>query len=333
VRDFIAALPKTELHVHLIGSASVDTVLGLARRHPGQGVPTELAELEAFYTFRDFPHFVNVYLTVNDLVTTGADVTDLLVGLAADLARNNVRYAEVTVTAVSHLGAGVAPDELAEALVNGRNRARAEYNVELAWIFDIPGGFEAPESLETVTWLLKYRPEGTVALGLAGLEVDTPRSAFSKSFDLARDAGLHVVSHAGETTGPETIWSALRDLRAERIGHGLSCVDDSSLLTYLAEHRVPVEVCPTSNICTRATPSLADHPLPRMLAAGIPVTLATDDPGMFHCDLNGEYLLCHERFGLDRNDLAELARTGVRASFCTDELRERLLAEIDAMVL
>jgi aminodeoxyfutalosine deaminase len=333
VHDFIAALPKTELHVHLIGSASVDTVLGLARRHPGQGVPTELAELEEFYTFRDFPHFIDVYLTVNDLVTTGADITDLLVGLAADLARNNVRYAEVTVTAISHLRAGVAPDELAEALVAGRNSARAEYGVELAWIFDIPGGFETPESLETVNWTLKYRPEGTVALGLAGLEVGNPRSAFRTSFDMAREAGLHVVSHAGETTGPETIWEALRDLKAERIGHGLSSVDDPELLAYLNEHRVPVEVCPTSNICTRATASLAEHPLPRMLAAGVPVTLATDDPGMFHASLNGEYQLCHDQFGLGRNELAELARTGVRASFCDDDLRERLLAEIDAMVL
>jgi aminodeoxyfutalosine deaminase len=330
VEDFIAALPKVELHVHLIGSASLDTVLGLARRHPGQGVPTELTALREFYEFTDFNHFVQVYLKVNNLATTGADITDLVVGLAADLARNNVRYAEVTVTAVSHLWAGVEPDELAEALVTGRDRARQEHGVELAWVFDIPGGLEPPQSLETVNWVLRHRPEGTVALGLAGLEAHAPREHFRASFDLARDAGLRLAAHAGETTGPETIWSALRNLRAERIGHGTSAVADPELLAYLTANGVPVEVCPTSNIRTRAVPTLAEHPLPRLLDAGVAVTLATDDPGMFQTDLNREYLLCHEHYGLGRTELADLARTGVRAAFCSDARKGTLLAEIES---
>jgi len=231
---------------------------------------------------------------------------------------------------VSHLAAGIAPDELAEALVAGRRMARSAHGVELAWVFDIPGGLEPPESLETVTWMLRHRPEGTVALGLAGLEAGNPRDRFRASFDLARDAGLRLVAHAGETTGPATIWSALRDLGAERIGHGTSAVDDPTLLEHLAAQRISVEVCPTSNIRTRAVPTLAAHPLPRLLDAGIPVTLASDDPGMFHTDLNREYLLCHEHFGLGRAELADLSRAGVRAAFCTEDLRATLLAEIDA---
>jgi aminodeoxyfutalosine deaminase len=138
------------------------------------------------------------------------------------------------------------------------------------------------------------------------------------------------VPHAGETTGPETIWSALHNLHAERIGHGTSAVLDPSLLDHLAANGIPVEVCPTSNIRTRAVPELAAHPLPRLLEAGVPVTLATDDPGMFHTDLNREYLLCHNHFGLSRDELADLARTGVRAAFCDNALRDTLLAEIDA---
>jgi aminodeoxyfutalosine deaminase len=148
---------------------------------------------------------------------------------------------------------------------------------------------------------------------------------------MAMDGGLHLVPHAGETTGPESIWSALRELRAERIGHGTSAVGDPSLLAYLAEHGIPVEVCPTSNIRTRAVATLAEHPLPRLLEAGVPVTLATDDPGMFHTDLNREYLLCHQHFGLGRTELAELSRAGVRAAFCSPERAGALLAEIDAV--
>lgn len=331
MEDYIAALPKAELHVHLVGSASMDTVLKLARRHPHRGVPTEPDALRQFYEFTDFAHFIQVYIKVNSLVTTGADVTALVTGLAADLARNNVRYAEVTVTPIPHVLMGIDPDELTEALTAGRLAARERFGVELAWVFDIPGGLELFDGLGTVLWVLHHRPEGTVGFGLGGAEEGIPRERFVRSFGMARDAGLRLVPHAGETTGPETIWSALRNLNAERIGHGTSAVSDRELLAYLAANGIPVEVCPTSNLCTRAVPSLAEHPLPRLLEAGVPVTLATDDPGMFHTDLNREYLLCHEHFGLGRSELADLARTGVRAAFCDDELKRSLLAEIDAV--
>jgi len=332
VKDFVASLPKVELHVHLVGSASVDTVLALARRHPDRGVPTEPEELHRFYEFTDFAHFIEVYTKVSSLVTSGIDVTALVVGLAADLARNNVRYAEVTVTPIWHLLMGTDPEELAEALTVGRRAARERYGVDLAWVFDIPGGYERVDTLGTAIWVLAHRPAGTVGFGLGGMEEGIPRERFVRSFELAREAGLRLVPHAGETTGPETIWAALRSLNAERIGHGTSAVADPALVDYLVEHGIPVEVCPTSNLCTRAVRSLAEHPLPRLLEAGVPVTLATDDPGMFHTDLNREYLLCHEHFGLGRAELAELSRAGVRAAFCSAELKETLLAEIDGQL-
>lgn len=331
MQDFIAALPKVELHVHLVGSASMDTVLELAQRHPDRGVPTDAEALREFYEFTDFAHFIQVYIRVNSLVTTGVDVTALVLGLAADLARNNVRYAEVTVTPVPHLLMGIDPDELAEALTAGRRAARERFGVELAWVFDIPGGLELFDGLGTVLWVLAHRPEGTVGFGLGGAEEGIPRERFVRSFTLARDAGLRLVPHAGETTGPDTVWSALRNLNAERIGHGTSAITDPALVAHLVEHEIPVEVCPTSNLCTRAVPTIAEHPLPRLLEARVPVTLATDDPGMFHTDLNREYLLCHEHFGLSRTELAELSRAGVRAAFCSDDLKRGLLAEIEAV--
>jgi aminodeoxyfutalosine deaminase len=330
VFDFIRTLPKTELHVHLLGAASVDTVLELARRHPELDVPTERDALVAFYEFTDFAHFIEVYVKVNSLVTTGADITALVDGLAADLARNAVRYAEVTVTPMAHLLMGVDPDELAEALTVGRSLARERHGVDVAWVFDIAGSLGYKHGIATAEWVLRHRPNGTVAFGLGGNEVGVPRDRYRDPFDMARDGGLHLVPHAGETTGPETIWSALRDLHAERIGHGTSAVADPELVAYLAGEGIPVEVCPSSNLRTRAVRSLAEHPLPRLLDAGVPVTLATDDPGMFHTDLNREYLQCHEHFGLGRSELTDLARAGVRAAFCPDEQKSALLAEIDA---
>jgi aminodeoxyfutalosine deaminase len=327
--ELIAALPKAELHVHLVGATTVDTVLELARRHPGR-VPTDREELARYYEFVDFPHFINVYSAVNKLVATPEDVRTLLLGLARDLAANNVRYAEVTVSAVAHF-ARISPADLSAALVTGRRQALAEHGVELAWIFDVPLPSDEPDGRGTLDYALSQRPEGTVGFGLAGLEAPYRRADFRPVFREAVAAGLRSVPHAGETTGPEEIWAALRDLDAERIGHGVSAVKDEKLLRHLAETGVPLEVSLTSNVRTRAVPSLAEHPLPRLLDAGVTVTLNTDDPGMFGTDLNREYRLCHEVFGLGRSELAELARNAARAAFCSEQTRSRLLKGIDAV--
>ncbi|HVX44717.1 MAG TPA: adenosine deaminase [Mycobacteriales bacterium] len=329
ISEFVAALPKVELHLHLVGSASVDAVLTLARRHPDGGVPTDPEELRRFYEFRDFPHFLRVHNQVNLLVRTGADVVTLLDGLGSDLAARAVRYAEVQVTPTRNRIAGIGFDELAEALAHGRDLVRRRHGVVLNWIFDADATLGTDGAAETVDFAIKYRPEGTIGLGLGGPEAGIRRADYAPAFDRARTAGLHSLPHAGETVGPDEVWSAVRNLRAERIGHGIGAASDPGLLDHLAEHGIALEVCPTSNVCTGAVPSLAEHPLPSLLQAGVPVTLATDDPGMFGADMNSEYLLCHTEFGLNHHELAELARAGVRAAFCSEELRRDLLSEID----
>ncbi|TQM14944.1 adenosine deaminase [Pseudonocardia kunmingensis] len=329
VAAFVAALPKVELHLHLVGSASLDTVLALAHHHPDGGVPTEREALRRFYAFTDFPHFLNVYHRVNLLVTTAADVVTLLDGLAGELAARTVRYAEVQVTAVRNRMAGIAYPELAAALTDGRALARERHGVELGWIFDADATLGPEGAEETVDFALGYRPEGTVGIGLGGPEVGVRRADFAPAFDRARAAGLHSVPHAGETVGPDEVWAAVTALRAERIGHGIGAAADPRLLDHLAEHRVPLEVSPTSNLRTGAVTAIEEHPLPVLRAAGVPVTLATDDPGMFHTDLNAEYQLCHDVFGMTVPELAEIARDGARAAFCAPDLRERILTEID----
>ncbi|MEC3977646.1 adenosine deaminase [Amycolatopsis sp. H20-H5] len=330
---FVRALPKAELHVHLVGSASLPTVLTLAGRRPSAGVPTEPAALADFFTYQDFPHFLKVYAAVSSLVRDGRDIHTLVTGLAADLAAQNARYAEVTVTPYSHLRAGMPGDELLTGLATGCAAALAEHGVELAWCFDIPGedGLEAAE--ETTVFALRERPDGLVSLGLGGPELGVGRAQFAPYFTRAREAGLHSVPHAGETTGPATIWSALHDLGAERIGHGTSCTDDPALLNYLALHRIPLEVCPTSNVATRQVPSLAGHPIRRMLDHGVLVTLNTDDPPMFGATLNGEYAAVAEALGLATTEVARLAANAVNASFMSAGRKTELTAEIQRMML
>jgi len=325
---FLLTLPKVELHLHLLGSASAPTVLELAGRHPHLGVPHDADQLTAFYAFRDFAHFIEVYGAVNALVRRPEDVTALVVGLGRDLAAVNVRYAEVTVTPISHLTQGIPAQALANALSEGRRQVSDRYPVELAWVFDVPGELGIQAAWETLAWVQRHRPDGTVGFGLGGPEVGVGRAQFTRPFTLAREAGLHSLPHAGETTGPATVWSALHDLGAERIGHGINAVTDPRLLDYLAEHRITLEVCPTSNVRTGAVASLDAHPLPRLLQWGVPVALSTDDPGMFDTDLIREYRVAAEVFGLRPAELAQLASDAVHASYCPDQLRAALLADI-----
>ncbi len=327
--EFIAGLPKAELHVHHVGSASPRIVAELAARHPAAGVPADAAKLAEYFTFSDFGHFIEVYLSVVDLIRTPADVRTLTYEVARELAGQQVRYAELTITPYSSVHRGIAAEAFLEAIEDARLAAERELGIVLRWCFDIPGEAGLAAAAETARIATELAPAGLVSFGLGGPEIGVPRPQFKPYFDAARAAGLHSVPHAGETTGPDTIWDAIRVLGAERIGHGTSAVQDPELLAYLAEHQIPLEVCPTSNVATRAVPELSQHPLAEMVAAGVQVSINSDDPPMFSTDLNSEYAIAAELLSLDRTGVAALAASAVTASFAPDDVKSRLLAEIE----
>ncbi|GGP48818.1 adenosine deaminase [Streptomyces abikoensis] len=328
--SFIAGLPKAELHVHHVGSASPRIVAELAARHPDSPVPTDPEALADFFTFRDFAHFIQVYLSVVDLIRDAEDVRLLTFEVARDMARQNIRYAELTVTPYSSTKRGIPDVAFLEAIEDARKAAESELGVVLRWCFDIPGeaGLEAAE--ETARIACDLGADGLVSFGLGGPEIGVPRPQFKPYFDRAIAAGLHSVPHAGETTGPQTIWDALTELRAERVGHGTSATQDPRLLAHLAEHRIPLEVCPTSNLATRAVTDLERHPVKEMVAAGVLVTINSDDPPMFGTDLNTEYAVAARLLDLDARGVAALARNAVEASFMDPAGKAALAAEIDA---
>ncbi|WP_157548902.1 adenosine deaminase [Nonomuraea candida] len=331
---FIDALPKVELHVHLVGSASVPTVLELARRHPGSGVPTTEEELRRFYTFTDFPHFARVYRAVNSLVREPEDVATLVLGLARDLAPQGARYVELQVTPYAHHLVGMPMREVTEALDLAAGRSLAEHGVELAYIFDIPGELGEEAAKVTLEHALREPPAALVGFGIGGIEQERVkyRDAYRAVFSAARAAGLHSVPHGGEMTGPETIWEVIEGYGAERIGHGINCLSDPRLVAHLRETRLPLDVCPTSNVCTGQVGRIEDHPLPRLLEEGLYVTLNSDDPPMFATTLAEEYRVAARVFGFGERELADFARNGVRASYLAPERKQALLAEIDALV-
>jgi len=332
VKEFIRGLPKAELHVHHVGSASPRIVAELADRHPGT-VPSDPDELRAFYEFRDFAHFIEVYLAVVDLIRTPEDVRLLTYEVAREMAEGqSLRYAELTCTPHTSVLSGVPIEAYTEAIEDARVAAERDFGLVLRWIYDIPGEFGVPSADATLGYALDHGPEALVAFGLGGPEVGVSRPQFEPHFAAARAAGLHSVPHAGETTGPETVWDALRTLGAERIGHGTSAASDPALLAHLAATGIPLEVCPSSNVATRAVPTLTEHPLRRFVDAGVRVTINSDDPPMFNTTLNEEYEIAADLLGLDEHGVADLARAAVEASFAPDGVKRRILEEIDDFV-
>ncbi|PZF93030.1 adenosine deaminase [Micromonospora deserti] len=331
LRTFIAGLPKVELHVHHVGSASPRIVAELAARHEGRSpVPADPAALADYFAFRDFAHFIEVYLSVVDLIRDQEDVWILTHEVARELARQQVRYAELTVTPYSHVRRGIPAPAFCEAIEDARKRAEVDFGIELRWCFDIPGEAGLPAAEETLRISLDERPDGLISFGLGGPEIGVPRPQFKPYFDQARAAGLRSAPHAGETTGPQTVWDALRDLGAERIGHGISAVLDPQLLTHLAERQIALEVCPTSNVRTRAVAAIEEHPLPQLVEAGLLVTVNSDDPPMFGTTLNDEYAVAARLLDVGPEGVTALARNAVTASFLDPTAKQRITAEIDA---
>ncbi len=334
---FVRGLPKAEVHVHHVGSASPRMVSELAQRHPGT-VPSDLEELRTFYEFRDFAHFIEVYLAVAALVRTPEDVHFLTYEIGREMAtEQSLRYAELTCTPFTSVrpddpSLGMPIEAYTEAIETARVEAERDFGLVLRWVYDIPGEFGLPAGEATLGYAVDHRPEGLVAFGLGGPEVGVPRPQFQRVFDDARASGLHSVPHAGETTGPQTVWDALHLLSAERIGHGTSSATDPALLAHLAETGIPLEVCPSSNVATRAVASLAEHPLRAFRDAGVVVTIGSDDPPMFATTLNREYEITAGLLGLDEQGLTDLARAGVDASFAEPDVKARIHAEIDDYV-
>jgi adenosine deaminase len=291
--------------------------------------------LRAWFAFRDFDHFIEVYLTITRCLRTVEDYELIAYEFGAEMARQHIRYAEATFSPSTHEALGVPFATQFAGLAGGRERAQADFGVEVAWIFDIVRNIQPEERRAqwadyTVARAIEGMGNGVVALGLGGAEVGYPPEQFAAYFARAREAGLHGIPHAGETGGPEGVWGAIRALEAERIGHGVRSIEDAALVTYLAEHRIALEVCPTSNLRLGVYPDYAAHPLRRLYEAGVPVTINADDPPLFNTTLNDEVELLATAFGLSLDEIDAILLNGVRYSFLPADRKTALEAEFVA---
>jgi adenosine deaminase len=330
---FIARLPKVELHVHLEGSIQPETLLTLAQRH-GRALPaSDLAGLREWYQFRDFDHFIEIYFSIANCLRDAEDIELIAREFLAGQAAQNIRYSEVTYSAYTQYKfMGIALDAQIAALERANAWALAALGTHMGLVVDIVRSSSPEEGLELAEWVIDCYHAGrpVVALGLGGAEVGNPPEKHAPAFARAREAGLPLVLHAGETVGPASIRGALEQ-GSVRIGHGVRCLEDPALVEELRARQVPLEVCPTSNICLKVFSSIGEHALPAMREAGLYLTINSDDPPLFNTTLCDEYRVAAELLGLDAEGLRELARDATRASFLPEAEKRALLTEIDAV--
>src|SRR6185369_55512 len=326
ISSFIRELPKAELHLHLEGSIEPRTLLELQQRHGKQGTLEEVAEL---YKYSDFTGFLMAFKSVTEWLRTPDDYELITYRLMEYLKTQNALHAEVFVSVGVSLWRKQDFPAIFEGLERGRARGEQDFGVSLLWIFDAVRQFGAEPAQAVAELAARYRIRNVVGFGIGGDERQGAPELFRDVYAYAAGQGLHLTAHAGETVGPESIWGAL-NLKAERIGHGLTSAQDAEMIEELAERQVPIEICVTSNLRTACCANAADHPVKQYFDQGLMITLNTDDPAMFATTLNGEFQLAQDTYGFTNEQLRELARNSFEAAFLPAEKKLHFLNLLDA---
>jgi aminodeoxyfutalosine deaminase len=312
--------PKIELHVHLEGTVRPATLLEIARRND-YALPAETEEgLAELYDFRDFAHFIEVWILTTNALRTAEDFRQVVVDYAAEASSHGAVYFEAIFSPAERVRKGVRWDEIFSGYCDGAEQARELHGVDVRLTPDIYRGCPLDEAEQVVRYSAKYRERGVVGVGLGGLEAEYPPEPYEPVFALARDLGLASVPHAGEVAGPPSVRGALEELGADRLRHGIRAAEDPGLLREIADRRIVLDVCPISNLRTRAVPALAEHPLPQLVAAGARCSISTDDPAMFGTDLSQDYDAAVS-LGLDPGEAYD---AGLEGAVCDEETRARL---------
>jgi adenosine deaminase len=316
-------VPKAELHVHLEGTATPELVRRLAERN-GLPVPEGLFADEETYAYTDFLDFLRAYDVAAGVIRSGDDYRDLTFEYLSRCAAEGAVYVELIVSPDHVAQVGLSDEEHLDGVGRGIDDARAEHGIEARMLVTAIRNYGTERATRVARYAASRPHRYVVGFQLAGDEAGYPAGEFAEPFRIAAEAGLGCSVHAGEWGGPESVRAALT-LPVTRIGHGVRSIEDAALVEELAERGVVLECCPTSNVVLGIYPSYEDHPLRALRAAGVRVTLGSDDPPWFGASIGGEYAVCAERLGFSENDLLELTETALQAAFCEEKLKENLI--------
>jgi adenosine deaminase len=317
-------IPKVELHVHLEGAIPHEALFELIQKYGGDPSIPDAAALARRFEYKGFPQFIEAWAWKNQFLREYEDFTHIAELMAQDMSKQNIRYAEVFFSPSLFTRVGLAVQEVAHAVRVGLSRVP---EIEIALIADLVRDYGPESEMIVLEQLTKVKGDGIVGIGIGGSEQEYPPAPFKELYAEAKAAGFRVNAHAGEAAGAQSIWNAIRKLGAERIGHGTRACEDPELVEYLISHRIPVEMCPISNVRTGVVPSLREHPIRQYFNAGMIVSVNTDDPKMFQTQLSEEYRLLVEECGFSRSDIQELILSAIRAAWLPEERKAALAAD------
>lgn len=327
---FVQQMPKVELHLHLEGSIQPATLLDLARKNRVEPLAADLAGIAERFHYRSLQEFLGVYMACVRVLVDGSDFERLAYELGIELARQQVRYAEVMISPMQYLLRGLDFDELLAGVAAGYTRAERETGIVARTTFDYGRQFGVERAWQALDAACAGKHHGVVAFSIGGDELNHPPEQFREVFAAARACGLRLMAHAGEVVGPASVWGAIDALGCERIGHGIHSIDDPALLIALRERRVMLDISPSSNLATGAVPSLTAHPLRRLFDAGVRVSINSDDPVFFSTTLTDEFRLAVSTFGFTVDELCAVMQDSVQATFLPPDEQARLLTQVVA---
>src|SRR5271168_3141229 len=331
VVEWLRKLPKVELHLHLEGTIQLDTLLELSKRHDAE--PLTVQEAKKLYIYENFLGFMDSFKAVSARLKGPDDYELITYNMIRDLAAQGVVHAEVYISfGIIYYWKNAEVEPYAEAMERGRVRGEKDFGTTVYWLIDAVRHFGAEEAAKVFRKAAELRElyPSIIGIGIGGDEERGSADLFKESYAEAKAAGLRLTAHAGETIGPESIWAAI-NIGAERIGHGLTAIEDPELMEVLAERQVPIEICISSNLRTGCCVPTGLHPVRSYFDAGLMITLNSDDPAMFESDLEAEYLLAQREFGFSAEHLRELAANSFEASFLPPEEKVKYLHRIDAL--
>jgi adenosine deaminase len=326
-RDWLERLPKVELHVHLEGAIPLSVLWELLQKYGGDPDLATPRHLRRKFVYRDFPHFIDTWTWMIGLLRQYEDFELLAEEVARDFARQNIRYAEVFYSPPDFLAAGLEPQRLTESIRRGLGRVP---QVEIALVADLVRDYGAERGARMLASIGEVKSLGVIGVGIGGREYKFPPEEFREVFRKARELGFKTSAHAGEAAGPPSIWGAIEALAVDRIGHGTRAIEDPRLVDYLAQHKMPLELCVLSNLRTAVVGSVERHPARTYFDRGIPLTINTDDPTLFGNSLVDEYLALHQQLGFSRAEIVRLIEQGIETSWLAAERKQQMLSAFRA---
>ncbi|MCA1552973.1 MAG: adenosine deaminase [Chloroflexi bacterium] len=320
-------VPKVELHIHLEGAIPLDALWTLVQKYDGTSLVPDLAALQAKFVYRDFPHFIETWIWKNQFLRAYEDFTFIAEAVACDLAAQNIRYVEMYCSPTDFRRRLPDVQRIAQAIRKGLDRVP---QIHVALVPDLVRDMGPERGMTTLAQLNEVRACGIIGITIGGSEQLYPPEPFAPVFEEARRLGWRTSAHAGEAAGAASVWGAVRALKVDRVGHGTRAVEDEALLDHLAEMRIPIELCPISNVRTSVIASIAQHPARHFFERGMLLSINTDDPKMFGNRLADEYRTLEEQLGFTRDEIRALILQGIESSWLTPDCKRQLAAEFRA---